>query len=364
MYCKPPKLAESPGFTEWPVDFIPQTHIPKIHPDKDPTPIESRMQFIHSLDRRLPEERENTDFPTMNIEDFGKRLSSLRDATYSWGGQRVKEIFVEKMLAKFYGEEELLLGGRKMRNHHDFCTIIKNGPWNDKMRAMVHYAQDGMWETNNRWSIQLEAEYAAMLGIKWSEKHSNVNYQEERSTEGNCAHHLFVKNKTSLVTRFRNTTKRAWLEAIYAREPAKNETVKPSKIPRVIDHIKTTNALSGFVGWIGYCEGHQKFKMPKTVYVYTDSDASSLSTNDTPDKRLFPTQRRRVNDVEETSASQDLSIDTSGGGVDSSRDDELQNLKEQLALVRAENERLEKQAENERLEKQGELSFFFCQHRI
>lgn len=349
-------MSEIPGFTEWPIDFIPQTHIPKSHPIKDPTPIESRMQFIHSLDRRLPAERENTEFPALTIDEFGKRLSSLRDATYSWGGQRVKEIFVKNMLAKFDGEDELLLGGRKMRNHHDFCTIIKNGPWNDKMRAMVHYAQDGMWESNNRWSIQLEVEYAAMLGIKWSEKHSHVNYQEERRTEGNCAHHLFVKNKTSLVTRFRNTTKRLWLEAIYAREPTKNDTVKPSKIPRVVEYIKTTYALSGFIGWIGKCEGHATLKIPKTVYVYTDSDASSLSTNDTPDKRLFPIQRRRVNDAdEETSASQSLSIDTSGGGVHSKRDEELQDLRNQLALAQL---ALAK-ANNERLEKQGEFFLLF-----
>ena len=230
------------------------------------------------------------------------------------------------MLAECNGANELLVNGRKMRNHHDFCTIIKNGPWDSKMRGMVHFAQDGMWESNNSWSLNLEEEFATMMGITWLGKNAFAGHVEKRNTQGNCAHHLFVKNKTSLVTRFRNTTRRKWLEAIYARQRVKKEKLhlKPTNIPVVVgDYIKASYGESGFNGWIGYCEGHKYWNdtAVPTVLVPAVSAAAPVDP-------MAPAV-----------------VDPVAPAVVDRRDDELEKLKAELAAEKAKNIQLEKNGE-------------------
>lgn len=251
---------------------------------KDPTPWESRLKWVNSLDRRLPDEI-NGPFPNLELEDFKKRLSSVREGIYKWGGQRISEIFVQKMCEQFPEPDLICVNGKKITSISDFCRFVIKGPWDDTMRVIVHYAQDGMWESDNKWSINLEKEIADMLAITWSGESVNPHFTPKRNTEGNCAHHLFVKKKNQVVTRIRDTTRRHWKEAIYARQPVKKDAKKTSKIPKVMSYIKVDSASRGFKGIIGYCEGHAELGTPMIqlgtevcIASSVDDTGSSLST--------------------------------------------------------------------------------------
>lgn len=289
--------------------------------DKDPTPIESRMRHIKALDRRLPDEVATSAFPPITVEQFKKRLCSLRDGIYRWGGQRIKEIFIENLSEKY---PHLRLQGRGLTSVTAFCKFVRLGPWDDTMRAIVHYAQDGMWESDNKWSINLEKELADLLAITWSGAHANELHKPERNTDGNCFHHLFVKRKASLCTRIRDTTKRTWLEAIYARQPAARESYlnkNKSQIPKVVEYIKIEFCVSGFRGILGYCTGHPKLKKPRLVVAGSPSgeNASSISggSDSSPDPIHFPHLSRRGNDADDVSVgSVSVSIATPGCNSD------------------------------------------------
>jgi hypothetical protein len=170
------------------------------------------------------------------------------------------------------------------------------------MRAVVHYAQEGMWDASNTWAITLEEEFTMMLGIRFSSQRADPNNVPKRITQGNCAHYLFVKSKGTLVATIRNTTRRAWREAIFARRPIKDKQEplpstthkeKDNKIPRILhyEHVmrqsymeRASDGEGFFGGIIGYCEGHPKLVKPAAVPTTPEDDttASSLSTQETP----------------------------------------------------------------------------------
>lgn len=294
---------ETKDWTEWPDDFIPQVHQPHVGTSKDPTPWESRLKWVNSLDRRLPNENKGP-FPNIKMDDFKKRLSSLREGIYKWGGQQISEIFVKMMCEKYPEAKQLCVQGKKISSISDFCKFVINGPWDDTMRTIVHYAQDGMWESDNKWSINLEKELTDMLAIRWSGKSVNQHFTCQRNTEGNCAHHLFVKKKNQVITRIRDTTRRHWKEAIYARQPIKKQAKKPSKIPKVMQYIKVDCTGRGFKGIIGYCEGHVELSETHTVLeahsvleVFGGASSNDDSTSDISSTPA-PTNDARVLELE------------------------------------------------------------------
>lgn len=275
---------------------------------KDPTPWESRYGWKLALDRRVGEARKDN-FPDLTMEMFKEKMTSMREAIYRWAGQKVKEVFVDKMHEKFDEQDQLRWQGRKINSVAGFLEIIKAGPWNDEMRRMVAYAQDTLWDTSNDWTKPLVTEISDLMAIKWSGSHANKNRPEGRTTDGNCIKHLLVKRKNSLVTNFRDNTRRIHYEGIWCREvPEKKPkekvgTTKASRIPRVVEYIRVTHAVSGFIGYIGYCEGHPKLKVPAvaTLDSPSGSNASTLTPNHdecTPDHRLWGDTNKPRNGLE------------------------------------------------------------------
>jgi hypothetical protein len=314
------QLKATLGWSNWPTNFLMLSVTPKAT-TSDPHPVETRLQHIRCLDKRLPAEMNGTDFPPIAFDDFLKRLNHLRKGTYDFGAQRIKEIFVEN-LSDMY--PDLRVNGRKIKSIRDFCSWIKQGPWDDAMRNIVHYAQDGMWESDNKWAINLEKEYCNLLAISWLGSYANELHQSQRNTEGNCAHALFVKKKASMMTTIRDTTKRTYLEAIYARIPAKREAFKnTSKIPQVIEFTRVIKAVSGFYGILAYCEGHPRYKIPELVMADSPSGdnasaVSSQATEGTADgERYLNKPRKPIDDASNLFSESDVSIDTGGCEEDS-----------------------------------------------
>jgi hypothetical protein len=156
------------------------------------------------------------------------------------------------------------------------------------MRNIVFYAQDGMWEKCNSWSHNLEAEYTRMLGIAFTGIKAN-GFRPKRIHKGKCAHYLFVKSKGTLVNTIRNATKRVWKEALFHRRPKVSKApavVQPesvtnnTSVPRIL-HYESSQAISGFNGVIGICEGHPSLLIPTITHVMGSSAASSNAPSDT-----------------------------------------------------------------------------------
>ena len=119
------------------------------------------------------------------------------------------------------------------------------------------------------------------------------------------------------MTTIRDTTRRTYLEAIYARIPAKKEAVqKASKIPKVIEYTRALKVVSGFHGILAYCEGHPRYKIPELVMADSPSgdNASAISsqaTEGTADgERFLHKPRKPIDDA--SNLLSDVSIDTGG----------------------------------------------------
>jgi hypothetical protein len=163
---------EESDLVPWPDDFIPETKNPKPTVGCK-TPMESRFQHVLSLDRRIGDER-LLPFPQPLWCDFKPRLDELRTGTVKWGSQRVDEYFVKTLNSRYSGEKGtkyeplVLLDGRPIRCLSNFTAYIKAGPWDDRMRSIVHFAQDQMWDVSNSWALPLEEEFARILGIRFT----------------------------------------------------------------------------------------------------------------------------------------------------------------------------------------------------
>jgi hypothetical protein len=230
--------------------------------------------------------REET-LPEVGWEEFGCKLTSLRKGTVQWGAARVQQLFIQRLHSKFDGI--VALNGRKVHSLSSFTDFVTAGPWDDRMRNIVFYAQDGMWEKCNSWSYNLEAEYTRMLGIAFTGIKAN-GFRPKRIHKGKCAHYLFVKSKGTLVNTIRNATKRVWKEALFHRRPKVSKApavVQPesvtnnTSVPRIL-HYESSQAISGFNGVIGICEGHPSFLLiPTITHVMGSSAASSNAPSDT-----------------------------------------------------------------------------------
>jgi hypothetical protein len=327
-------------WTPWPIDFIPTVTDPKSSQEK--TPWEDRYRHINSLDRRLPGSIEK--FPKISMEDFKRRVTDVRKGIYQWGGQRVKEYFIRSMYEEYGEGGKLLLHGKRIKTIGDFCQWIAFGPWDDTMRCIVHYAQDRMWTSDNKWAIDLEKEFSDMMAITWLPTHADES-TPDRVTQGRCAHHLFVKRKNQMITRIRDATKRKHFEAIFARLPgarsSKTENTSTSKVPKVMEYIKVYNHISGFSGYIGYCEGHQELNKPK--YVYADSpsgsNASDISScQETPNHLLWPHHTRKL------SGENDISVGSTATTMATAGCEEVPNAAA-IAIIRALEQTIKEQAD-------------------
>lgn len=238
-------------------------------------------------------------YPTIKWEDFAPKLTQLRKGTVQWGAARVQELFVHRLNSKF---DDLFLNGSRVNSLSSFTDFIKAGPWDDKMRGIVFYAQDGMWEKCNSWSYNLEAEYARMLGIKFTGVRANGT-KAKRTHKGKCAHYLFVKCKGTLVNTIRNATKRAWKEALFNRKPKVTKVSEEEggegiplpmetdaddmakHIPKILHYQSRENAatsgfaaIPGFNGVIAICEGHASLQ-PATQAVGMSFSSPSIASS-------------------------------------------------------------------------------------
>lgn len=257
----------------------------KLRPtSSDPTPLEDRYaHYKTALDKRDEQERQSSSVPKISMIDFGSYLSSIRAGVWHWGVARIEAYFVTKLTEQF---PALQVDGRDIESVNDFVNWIKIGPWNKEMRAVVFFAQDEMWGGgNNQWACNLEREFCSLFRIKFTGKRSNGSRQK-RQTKGNCCAALFVKAKGSaIVDKIRNCTRRAHKEALYSRnekmkvsEPislAENESAKKSSVPKVLMREEASLEVHGFIGKIGFCDGHERFHAPAMV---SENDAISVFT--------------------------------------------------------------------------------------
>lgn len=249
--------------------------------------VADRWRHVKSLDRRMGVAREEP-LPNIEWEEFSSKLTSLRKGTVQWGAARVQHLFIQRLHSKFDGI--VSVDGSKVHSLSSFTDFVTAGPWDDRMRNIVFYAQDGMWEKCNSWSYNLEAEYARMLGITFTGVKANGS-RPKRTHKGKCAHYLFVKCKGTLVNTIRNTTKRVWKEALFHRRPktpkvpaltVMTENAESANhtrsIPKIL-HYTSSQAISGFTGVIGICEGHPSLGGHLTLGLGSSAATSSAASS-------------------------------------------------------------------------------------
>jgi hypothetical protein len=172
----------------------------------------------------------------------------------------VEEHFVKQLNAAY---SDLQVDRRKILSLRDFTEFIERGPWDNKMRGIVHFAQYRMWD-HKQWSLDMEEQFTQMLGIRFIGVRSDGSRQV-RLKKGKCAHHLFVRCKNKMLLAVRNTTRRCWLEAILVARKNNKDSVGGDKentknIPRIVKYRIASVSGDGFNGTIGLCEGHPSLR--------------------------------------------------------------------------------------------------------
>ena len=254
-----------------PIDFIPIGTKLKSTRD-DPTPLEDRKNHIACLHRGSSNDLAAA-ISGITIEDFGTKIQKLRLGAHRWGVAHMEAYLVQQLNAQF---PDLRVSGHPISSANDFNLWIQKGKWDREKQVVIAFATVGAWGDNNQWAINAEAEFCAMLDITFSDYKSNGTLMM-KPPQGKCFAAIFVKAKGSACTRFRNTCRRVWKIAVYVRtEGDKDEddqtvmtvpvagTVSNKKgkrsIPKLIAQETACMEKDGFVGHLGYMEGHTYLK--------------------------------------------------------------------------------------------------------
>lgn len=248
-----------------PVDFVPLGT--KLKPtDDDGTPVENQKNHIVCLCRG-EESALVSAISGFTNDQFADKLQKLRLAAHRWGASRMESFFVQGLNAQF---PDLRVNCHRIATVNDFIGWIKQGVWSFDKQVVIAFASSGLWGDSNQWAINMEAEFCCMLQIEWSPARSNGK-RMLKPPNGKCFANIFVKAKGSLCTKFRNTCKRAFRCAVYCRSEGDddedasapsvravttNAVRKRGGMPKLIAQETASNDSHGFIGNMGYCEGH------------------------------------------------------------------------------------------------------------
>lgn len=285
-----------------PDDYIPVTDKLKAT-ETDKTPLEDRFKVYETaLDLRRGAER-SAPMPKISIGTFETRLSFLRKGVWLWAVSHVEAYFAQQCNVLI---PEAKVDGRPIQNVSEFITYVKNGPWDNDMRARVYTAQYTVFGDGNTFAKNLAHDLRKLLKIRFTGRKSNGK-TAKRTTKGNCFATIITKAKSSIIVdRLHTATRRNFLEAIYCRKeksPKDSSTTdgttmasaparspdpasqdegaisksKKSLVPRIVTSMDVTVEQKGFRGRLSLCEGHKDLPTGPPAIV-CHGDTASVNT--------------------------------------------------------------------------------------
>ena len=226
----------------------------------------NRFLIWNCLDRRTGAGRETP-----------QDLTQAKFATMLISGRRLILKLAEPMIKKFFEEKfseafpEVRYNNRKISTIGDLFKYVQKGPWDNKMREIVHYSLHAMWGTSNAWALTAEQDILSILEMKYGPKKISSHGAKEKRQKnhpGDFCKVMCVNKKGSMLVPLKNLVRKVYKEAIYVRTQAEDKILgsKPGKnIPKVAWIRKAATRTSyGFEGLIGICVGHPDEKNPDT----------------------------------------------------------------------------------------------------
>jgi hypothetical protein len=148
--------------TAIPLDFIPKTR--RLTKEE----LEDRKLFWAALDKRTNLDENGTPNEELKEEKLKEKIFALRSVIFALSRSRINRVFVERLLESFPGLNSR--DGRKIECIKDFAEYVKYAPLDNALRAVVFYAEHGMWGTCNDWADELEDEIMDLLMLKYTGK--------------------------------------------------------------------------------------------------------------------------------------------------------------------------------------------------
>ena len=225
----------------------------------------NRFLIWNCLDRRTGAGRETPQDLTQ--AKFATMLISGRRLILKLAGPMIKTFFEEKFSEAF---PEVRYNNRKISTIGDLFKYVQKGPWDNKMREIVHYSLHAMWGTSNAWALTAEQDILSILEMKYGPKKISSHGAKEKRQKnhpGDFCKVMCVNKKGSMLVPLKNLVRKVYKEAIYVRTQAEDKILgsKPGKnIPKVAWIRKATRTSYGFEGLIGICVGHLDEKNPDT----------------------------------------------------------------------------------------------------
>jgi hypothetical protein len=250
--------------TAIPLDFIPKTR--RLTKEE----LEDRKLFWAALDKRTNLDENGTPNEELKEEKLKEKIFALRSVIFALSRSRINRVFVERLLESFPGLNSR--DGRKIECIKDFAEYVKYAPLDNALRAVVFYAEHGMWGTCNDWADELEDEIMDLLMLKYTGKLCNGE-KKMKVHDGGCIKRLIIKYRHILIEAIRNVMVKVHKEDYNVRnchKPKETENDSESDLEDfdakmtplrkskkgLVDLVKAEQDKHGFFGYLGMYKGH------------------------------------------------------------------------------------------------------------
>ena len=138
-----------------------------------------------------------------------------------------------------------------MKGPNDLIEAIISQPYDNKMRALIHFVQNRMWGRGNVWAVLLENKIKELLKLEYTDEYCDVKEGQasRKNHQGGSIKQIMVRIKqSSFVNKFRRITKLHHHEVLYQRDVGTSKDI--------LEVVPATIASRGFQGCIGLTAGH------------------------------------------------------------------------------------------------------------
>lgn len=248
---------------------IPLDFIPKVRRLTDQE-LEDRKLFWSALDKRTNDEEHGTPNEELKDKKLKEKIFGLRTIVFALCRSRINRFFAAKLQENFPTVKTR--DGRPIECIKDFAEYVKYSPLNNDLRAIVFYAEHGMWGTCNDWADELENEIMGLLMLKYTGKLC-TGEKKMKVHDGGCIKRLIVKYRHILIETIRNVMVKVHKEDYNVRnchkpkeEGKENESdseedydsKNPSQKSKkgLVDLVSAEQDKHGFFGYLGMYKGH------------------------------------------------------------------------------------------------------------
>jgi hypothetical protein len=253
--------------------------------------LEDRKLFWNALDKRTNLDENGTPSEELKEEKLKQKIFALRSIIFALCRSRINRVFVARLLENF--PDLTTRDGRKIECIKDFADYVKYAPLDNALRAVVFYAEHGMWGTCNDWADELEDEIMDLLMLKYTGKLCNGD-KKMKVHDGGCIKRLIIKYRHILIEAIRNVMVKVHKEDYNVRnchKPKESENdsdsdaegldvkMTPSHKSKkgLVDLVNAEQGKHGFFGYLGVYKGHPSLQgsalvtpPPKTAPLKTD----------------------------------------------------------------------------------------------